>query len=253
MQVLKVELEAPTTSFRYPHFMVGRHPTFDMPPPATIYGHVCSVCGKLLGLDDFRFGYRFTYSARADDLEHLHIIEPKGGRANFEWAGEKIPKNIEGTVVPTMRDFLFDAKMTLYLDRPDLLAAFACPRYAVGLGRSQDLATITCVQEVELQRADRAYFEHTLLPAETRLWLERGLVVTMPRYLEYARGRAPHFDHYLILQDRVFAFDHEAPDLIGALGTDLAKPVPEGMELWVDPDTDDHHGARRAVWLHGFV
>jgi len=46
MRVLKVVAEGPITSFRYPHFMQQIHPSFQMPPPATIYGHISSALGK---------------------------------------------------------------------------------------------------------------------------------------------------------------------------------------------------------------
>ena len=46
MRVLKVTLEGITTSFRYPHFMVNVQPSYRMPPPATIYGHICSALGE---------------------------------------------------------------------------------------------------------------------------------------------------------------------------------------------------------------
>ena len=48
MRVLRVLIEAPVTSFRYPHFLIGRQITYDMPPPSTIYGHVMSAVGRLL-------------------------------------------------------------------------------------------------------------------------------------------------------------------------------------------------------------
>ena len=45
MRVLKIVAEVSITSFRRPHFMWGIQPTFRMPPPATIYGHICSALG----------------------------------------------------------------------------------------------------------------------------------------------------------------------------------------------------------------
>jgi len=36
MPVLRIEAEGLTTSFRYPHCLAIRQPTFLMPPPATI-------------------------------------------------------------------------------------------------------------------------------------------------------------------------------------------------------------------------
>lgn len=54
MQVLKIVLEGVTTSFRYPHFMLGVQPSFPPPPPATIYGHVCSALGEWVAPEGWR-------------------------------------------------------------------------------------------------------------------------------------------------------------------------------------------------------
>lgn len=57
MQVLKVVVEGLTTSFRYPHFVQGVQPTFEMPPPATIYGHICSALGEWVDPKGVTFAY----------------------------------------------------------------------------------------------------------------------------------------------------------------------------------------------------
>lgn len=251
MKALKIELSARTTSFRYPHFMVGRHPTYEMPPPATIYGHICSAVGDLLAPDSLHFGYRFTCAAHATDYEHLHIVSPAGARAKYTVGGATYPKNIEATVTPTNRDFLFDAHLTLYLNRVDLKPHFEQPAYPVVLGRSQDLATYTRITEVELEQADAGYLEHTILPRDLRLSLSRGVVVTMPRYLDYDQGRRPTFEQYLVLKrPPAYVYQGDPPERFQGV-----KPVrlePE-IPLLVDPESPDLHGSRRVVWMHSFL
>ncbi|NSW58680.1 MAG: type I-B CRISPR-associated protein Cas5 [Armatimonadetes bacterium] len=253
MRVLRVEFEAATASFRYPHFMVGRHPTFPMPPPATLYGLVCAAVGDYVPPETLRLGFRFTYEAEACDLEHLHIITPKGARAKFDCRGQKLPLTTEGTVTPTTRDFLFNARLTLYINRLDLADAFRRPYYAMSLGRSQDLATIGRIDEVELHATDCAYVEHTLLPAEERLWLGSGIVLTLPRFVDPRQAREPRFDHYLMLRERIYAHQGLMDELRNQLGDQLVRTIPAGRELWADPDTQAFHGAHRAVWLQELV
>ncbi len=251
MRALKIELSAPTTSFRYPHFMVGRHPTYDMPPPATIYGHICSAVGELVPPDSLRFGYHFTCAAHATDYEHLHMISPAAGRGKYTVGGVTYPKNIEATVTPTNRDFLFDAHLTLYVDRMDLKPYFELPVYPVVLGRSQDLATYTRIAEVELQEASAGYLEHTILPRDLRLSLSRGVVVTMPRYLDYGNGRQPSFEQYLVLNKaEAYVYRGKMPDELG--GVEAAELGGDGP-LLVDPESGERHGSRRVVWLHSFL
>lgn len=199
MRVLKVVAEGLTTSFRYPHFMQGIHPTFPMPPPATIYGHICSALGEWFDPAGVRFAYHFTHEGVVRDIEHVILLSSATGKL----PETKIPKVLEGNVNPFEREMFFRPRLTLYINRPEWEPAFRSPRYAVVLGRSQDLFTYTSVSLVELEQADRAYFEHTLAPHEMALQIGRGVTVLMPRLLDHTRNRAPTFERYVVVQERV--------------------------------------------------
>ncbi len=155
LRALKVTVEAAATSFRYPHFLIGRQVSYDMPPPSTIYGHVASALGELPSPTELKFGYDFRFSARASDLEHQHIIT--AGGAKFQVDGRKRATNTQATVQPHLREFLFRPRLTLYLQDLSLAPAFRSPAFCVILGRSQDLASYTNIEEVELRPAA----EHT--------------------------------------------------------------------------------------------
>lgn len=243
MHMLKVELEGLTTSFRYPHFMAGRHPTFPMPPPATLYGQICSAVGDWVDPKGLEFGYVFTHEGIAQDIEHCHILEVSKSRRNFEWQEAEYPANIEGVVNPFRRDFFFRPRLTLYLNRPDWLEHFRSPRYAVVLGRSQDLATYTRVTVVELQQSEQAYYEHTLLPYdEWRTRIGRGVSLVMPRFLDYYHKREPQFERYIALQERVHTNGEAVLHYEG-----------QSLRHWIDPETPEWQGVQRGVALHRFV
>lgn len=74
MRVLKVVAEGVTTSFRYPHFIQQVQPTFPMPPPATIYGHIASALGEWFDPTGVQFAYHFTYAAKIRELEHTILL-----------------------------------------------------------------------------------------------------------------------------------------------------------------------------------
>ena len=187
MRVLKVTLEGITTSFRYPHFMVNVQPTYRMPPPATIYGHICSALGEWVSPDGLAFAYHFTYDATFEDLEHIHVLSASGGKV----PGTNLPKALEGNVNPFRRELLFRPKLMLYINRPEWAAAFRSPRYAVTLGRSQDLCSYTSIEEVELEETRDVYLEHTLLPYEMATQTVAGIVTLMPRWLDYGLNVPP--------------------------------------------------------------
>lgn len=238
MRVLKVVAEGLTTSFRYPHFMQGVHPTFEMPPPATIYGHICSALGEWVPPEGVEFAYHFTCQGSFEDVEHIHVLVAASGKL----PGMALPKVLEGAVNPFKRTLLFKPRLVLYLNRPEWEAAFRSPRYAVVLGRSQDLFTYTSVSVVELVRAKHAYFEHTLAPYQMALQTARGYMVLMPRFLDYANGRAPTFARYVVLKQRAHSsnFLHFAG-------------LPTEAEFWVDPSSPEDNGAHLGLAFHTFV
>lgn len=229
MRVLKITLEGITTSFRYPLFMLGVQPTFEMPPPATIYGHVCSALGEWVEPNDLQFAYRFTFERKLYDMEHVHVLAPAGGKL----PGTSHPKVLEGNVNPFQREILFRPHLTLYLNRPEWEAAFRSPRYPVVLGRSQDLCTYTDVRVITLEARDVAYFEHTLIPFDYPLKPPQGVIVQMPRFLDYARKRAPTFGRYIVLRQRVMSDDARM----------LAFGEPPAS-YWIDPESAEVDGRR---------
>src|SRR5690606_2723140 len=127
-----------------------------------------------------RFAYHFQYEAKFTDYEHLHFF------------GKEAKMN------PFNREQLFRPRLTLYLDDLSLEDVFRSPRYAVVLGRAQDLMTYTSVEVVELVDADRAYFSGTLLSlADAPFIGGRFYAVTMPRFLDERRD--PQWGQYAIL------------------------------------------------------
>lgn len=238
MQVLKVVAEGLTTSFRYPHFMLGIHPTFEMPPPATIYGHICSALGEWIEPNGIEFAYHFTHQGSFDDVEHIHVLASSTGKL----PGTKLPKVLEGSVNPFKRSMLFKPRLVFYLNRPEWESAFQSPCYPVILGRSQDLFTYTSISVIELERASHAYFEHTIAPYQMMLKMGRGYVSLMPRYLDYSKRRQPTFSRYVILNRRINSqeFIHYAD-------------APEDCDFWVDPTSPEIGNTHLGLWFHAFV
>jgi CRISPR-associated protein Cas5t len=238
MRVLKAVLEGLTTSFRYPHFMQQIQPSFSMPPPATIYGHVCSALGTWFDPDGVQFAYHFTTQGRMTDLEHIHVLSAAGGKV----PGTTLPKVLEGNINPFEREVLFQPRMVLYLNRPEWEQAFREPRYPVVLGRSHDLCSYTSISVVELEQHDRVYLEHTLLPYGMATRTSVGTVALMPRWIDYRRNRQPTFDRYLVLERRIRTDD----DTFLAFGTQQHE------QYWVDPTAPQIDGVPLGLVFHMF-
>lgn len=243
MQALKIELEGVTTSFRYPHLLIGRQPSYPLPPPATIYGHIASTLGNYPAPDSFKFAYSFTHQGSVDDYEHTWLIERDERKAK---KGQPAP-NIVAGLSPTVREMLFQPRLTLYLDRPDWLEAFRNPVFPVLLGRSQDLAAYTRVELVELEERSAGYFDHTLLPFDPwrpRVGLGQGLL--MPRHIDPQDRQRVTWARYVALTHRAFL------PLEGETGREaqLIRQLPSDFRVWVDPTTEERKGRQRALeWL----
>lgn len=215
MAALRITVEGAVTSFRHPHFVQGTQPTYEMPPPATLYGHVCSALGEQIDPAAFRIGVQFTHRGKFIDYEHTHMV---GGKES----GVKL--------APTRRELLFQPRLTLYLDRPEWAAYFHSPRYVVTLGRSQDLMRYVAVAVVTLQRVDSAYLEQTLLPLRMAAPVEGYIARTLPRWITPERAVA--WEQYALVNTR---------------------QVVTMPDLWIDPESAAWRGVQRGlVWL-GFT
>jgi len=130
-----------------------------------------------------------------------------------------------------MRELLFRPRLTLYLDRPEWLAAFQQPRYVVTLGRSQDLMKYADVRVITLDGAQHAYVEHTLLPlyerdARYRERIEGLTALTLPHFLD--RQRRVTWGPYAMVKRR-------------------QELAPGDQAIWIDPTTEMWRGTQRAV------
>ncbi len=250
MRALRIHASGVATSFRYPHFMVGRQPTFRMPPPATIYGHICSALGEYVDAASLRFAYVFHHQGVADDLEQLHsAVVARGKMPDSDY-----PQNIVATPGPAQREFLLFPEMTLYIhsdERPERLAeAFRKPRFVVAMGRSQDLMSYSSVEVVELAEDPVAFFEGALLPWSYRTRTLAGVGVIMPRFVHPDDRRRVVWSPFLVLEERVLLADRVSD---GPLSRNVLKRMVPEERVWVDPEAPMFRGVRRAVVWHDFL
>ncbi len=226
MIAVRVKVEGPVTSFRYPFFVQNVQPTLSMPPLATLYGHICSAAGLRLDPAHLQIGYSFTHQGTFQDYEHLWF---EGGEFKMN---------------PFVRDLLFQPRLTLYVVWPDvewLAARFRSPYYPVVLGRSQDLMAYTAVEIVELVEAPAVYFEGTLLPPELAPAVEGNTYpITLAATLD--ERRQPRWVAYAAVEGRAV---YPAPDTLRAAALPAQVPA--------DPDVRHYPGRPDlplGVWLH---
>jgi CRISPR-associated protein Cas5t len=126
--------------------MSGYQPTLLVPPISTVLGLLNACSGKYLEHKKLSLGYYFYYAAKSVDLETIYQIElnDKG-----------IPKNqVKSNIIK--REFMFDCHLIIYLKDSQLIDYFRKPVFQILLGRSNDMASIDKIEQIELQEINKA-------------------------------------------------------------------------------------------------
>ncbi len=241
MEAVRVQIEGITASFRYPHFLIGRQPTYSMPPPSTVFGQIAGALGEFPNPADLQFAYTFSCErSRVDDLELIWFVEP-----NTATQGKTKDYNLYATSNVLPREWLIRPRMTLYVKARDLdrlYHAFREPRYTPTLGRSQDLVSYRRVDRVRLHPRTEGRFDSSLVPIEFRERLPFGASVLMPRFIDPGDRRNVTWAWYITL---------DQPVSVGP----GARFEPQTDEVfWADPDArSDTDGRERLLAFHSFT
>lgn len=182
MKAYRIKISSWTSSFRYPNIISGFQPTLEAPPVSTILGLMNACSGKYLTHHSLMLGYYFTYRAKSVDLETIYQIEADS---------KGIPKNqVKSNII--RREFLYDCQLYIYLTDKQIVEHFRKPHYQLILGRSNDLASIEAIEEVELTKKEDATnisgqvipFKNNHLP---------GALQALPAYFSNTIPRKPLF------------------------------------------------------------
>ncbi|MDR0682620.1 MAG: type I-B CRISPR-associated protein Cas5b [Dysgonamonadaceae bacterium] len=171
MKVFKIDITAWTSSFKYPNLISGFQPTLEVPPISTVLGLINAASGRYLKHKKIKFGYYFEFAAKQIDLETIYQIETH--KEGYPMSSTK------ANVI--QREFLFDTHLILYIPEKEIADYFRVPVYPLLLGRSNDLATVNKIKEIELTEVKTANkikgqivpFEENYLP---------GLIQALPKY-----------------------------------------------------------------------
>jgi CRISPR-associated protein Cas5t len=184
MEALRIKIEGWTASFRYPGFISGFQPTLPVPPLSTVYGLISAAKGELVGPDDVSIGYVFESQSKAIDLEAIYELSP----------GLTAKSNV------VKREFLFDAEMYLYLNKPEYGDYFKKPHYPLLLGRSGDLAKVSEIKTVILDEKENPRLGKTILPFGLKDAF--GVVQALPtHFTDTIPRRAIGVKPYLLMKD----------------------------------------------------
>ncbi len=179
MNVLRVVIKSMTASFRYPTAISGTQITLPVPPYTTILGLISCCSGKLITSSDTQIGFEFSFMGKSKDLERFH-------RWDYNVTNPGKPRlNPDGPAVRN-REFLLNPKLILYLTNTDLKDSFLYPKGIPTLGRSQDIAWIESIEEIELKSVRDGLIGGTLIPVLLlKNNLINGLMLRLPEEMSY--------------------------------------------------------------------
>lgn len=146
MKVYRIKISSWTSSFRYPNLISGYQPTLLVPPISTVLGMLNACYGGYLEFEYLELGYYFDFCGKGSDLETIYQVELND---------KNIPKNqVKSNVLS--REFLGDCRLFLYLKDEAFVNLFKHPCYQLLMGRSGDLASVDCVEELDLPEQKEA-------------------------------------------------------------------------------------------------
>ncbi len=189
MNALRIQIEGWVTSFRYPAFISGFQPTLPVPPLSTIY-RIISAKGDIVTPEDLSVGYVFTYQGKAVDLETIYELSGLKGKSNV-----------------IKREFLVNPELYLYLDNLDYQDYFKKPHYPLLMGRSTNLATISEIKEIELEKHTNVKLGKTILPLGLNGAF--GTIQALPTHFTDTIPRKAVGTKPFILMDQFFHYPDE--------------------------------------------
>lgn len=191
MKFLRILIEGWTASFRYPSFISGFQPTLPVPPLSTIYGLLSAIKGELVTPDDTNLGFIFNSDSKSVDLELIYELKSlKDNKSNV-----------------AKREFLYNPKLYLYIDSLEFRDYFNSPKYPILLGRSSDLAMISEIKEIEMEKRSNVKLGKTILPLGTKGAF--GTIQALPVYFTDSIPRKVLGTKPFILMDQFFNYSND--------------------------------------------
>lgn len=156
----RLEFYAPVASFRDP-FFPGLTRGLPVPPPSTVRGLLAAATGAPCEL--LAFGMAAWAEGEGVDAETYHPIDATG--LNPAVSGRV--RAGKGGMTLRSRPFLTGVHLTVWLPGPEgdrIARAVRRPRWALRLGRSQDLVHVEARAQVMLEPVEEAIVGHALAP-----------------------------------------------------------------------------------------
>ena len=155
MRALHVQLRALSAAYPYPFLRTGTQLTMPIPPFSTVFGNLSACAGRVVSPAETDIAVEFRYRGQGIDLERTRRL----------WVDNKTGVlRVNPETGLAARQFHVEPQLDIYLTGTSLRAALHAPAATPCLGRSQDIAWISFVREIELEPQDDGLLGPTLVP-----------------------------------------------------------------------------------------
>jgi CRISPR-associated protein Cas5t len=174
MKALHVRFSAFSASFRHPLTLTGVQISTPVPSFSTLLGLIGACAGRMIRPEDTRVGFEFRALTVDREIERTNRFQYKKGKLQSHREGQSI----------MYRQVYFNPVLDLYVTNLDLRTFFESPVSTPCLGRSQDVAWIDHVSDIDLLPVEEGDVGPTLLP---RPFPVSGLIIRLPEWMENDR------------------------------------------------------------------
>lgn len=185
----RITITSKTAFFKNDMTITSTQQTYECPPLSTIYGMISAAVGEKV--ESLNVGYVFNYKYKTEDIELItRQLDSDGKKKYYELLENRKAINrhdvLQGLfgAVPIKRDVLFDCVLYLYIDNKDIALSFINPYYTLLLGRSEDLAYVKEVKEVNLVNGKKDIIAgKTIIPFNPINTEAYGRISSMPIHI----------------------------------------------------------------------
>jgi CRISPR-associated protein Cas5t len=176
ISALHVHFEGLTASFRHPLTISGGQISTPQPSYSNLLGIISACAGYVIKPKDTKLGFEFYCNSFDHELERsARLVVDEKGNLKPHPKGQGIYS----------RQVYWRPRLDLYLTNTSFKKIFESPVSTPCFGRSQDIAWITFVKEIELEQKRRGRIRPTLLPDPIAGF--PGLVLRLPEYIDNSK------------------------------------------------------------------
>lgn len=186
----RIAIQSSTAFFKNDMTITSVQQSYECPPLSTIYGLISAAVGEKV--QPIPVGYIFNYEYKTEDYELITRPLKKSEHKNAYYelinSGRIFDRHdvLQGCfgAIPITREILFKCTLYLYIEDEVIATSFNSPYYTMLMGRSEDLAFVKEVKDIQLKHNQTdIILGKTIIPFNPSEGEVFGQICSMPVYI----------------------------------------------------------------------